>query len=109
MVKAHYFLCYLDNIWCRVRRFLFEFMCVVRYKVLDALNFVTKEVTTVTNDTYITATQIVDLLDKLAKKYAALLIYLHLDNAKYQSCKLVQEHAKFLGITLAFCRHIAQT
>ena len=93
---------HLGRVWCRVRRFLLTFTGRVRYNVLGALNFVTKEMTTVTNDSYITATQVVELLDKLAYKYAGLPIYLFLDNAKYQRCKLVQEHAKALGINLVF-------
>ena len=74
----------------------------MRYNVLGALNFVSKEMTTVTNDSYITATQVVELLDKLAQQYTVVPIYLILDNAKYQRCKLVQEHAKALGITIVY-------
>ena len=93
---------HLGYIWCRVRRFLSTFTGRVRYNVLGALNFVTKEMTTVTNDSYITATQVVELLDKLVQKYAGLSIYLFLDNAKYQRCKLVQEQAKAIGVNLVY-------
>ena len=93
---------HLGYIWCRVRRFLSTYTGRVRYNVLGALNFVSKEMTTVTNESYITATQVVELLDKLAQQYTVVPIYLILDNAKYQRCKLVQEHAKALGITIVY-------
>ena len=51
---------------------------------------------------YIAATQVIELLNKLASEYASLPIYLKLDNAKYQKCKIVQEHAKSLNINLKF-------
>ena len=51
---------------------------------------------------YISAPNVVELLDKLAQEYVAIPIYLILDNAKYQRCKLVQEHAAKLGINLVF-------
>ena len=93
---------HLGHIWSRVRRFLTTFTGLVRNNVLGALNFVSKEMTTVTNDTYITATQVVELLDKLAQRYTVVPVYLILDNAKYQRCKLVQEHAKTLGINIVY-------
>ena len=101
---AHFVLgnMHLGRIWCRVRRFLSTFTGRVRYNVLGALNFVTKEMTTVTNNSYITATQVVELIDKLAHQYAGLPIYLFLDNARYQRCKLVQEYAKSVGVNLVF-------
>ena len=73
-----------------------------RYNVLGALNFVTKKMTTVTNNSYITSTQVLELLDKLVHQYVGIPIYLFLDNAKYQRCKLVQEYAKAVGVNLVF-------
>ena len=93
---------HLGNIWCKVRRFLSTFTGRMRYNVLGALNFDTKKVTTVTNDEYISAPNVVELIDKLAQEYVGIPIYLILDNAKYQRCKLVQEHAAKLGINLVF-------
>ena len=93
---------HLGSIWCRVRRFISTYSGRVRYNVLGALNFVTKKMTTVTNAEYITATQVIELLDKLASEYASLPIYLILDNAKYQKCKIVQDHTKSLNINLEF-------
>jgi len=73
-----------------------------RFNVLGALNAITHEVITVTNDPYITATQIGKLLHKLADLGLAIPITLVLDNARYQKCKVVQDFANFLGIELLY-------
>jgi transposase len=93
---------HLGYVWSKQRRFLSTFTGRVRYNVLGALNFATKEMTTVTNNTYITATQVVELLDKLANKYADRPIILILDNASYQKCNFVQEYTGALVIKLEF-------
>lgn len=73
-----------------------------RFNVLGALNAITHEVITVTNDTYITAPQICKLLHKLADLGLAIPITLVLDNARYQKCKVVQDFANSLGIELLY-------
>ena len=92
----------LGALWCKVRRYIYTFTGRNRYNVLAAMNYVTKEVHTVTNDTYITATQVIQLLEDLAAIYAGFPIYIILDNAKYQRCKAVQIRAEQLGINLEF-------
>jgi hypothetical protein len=72
----------------------------VRYNVLSALDLASKKLTTVTNDTYITATQFCELLKKIAVEYAGQPVYLTLDSVRYQKCKLVQEFTDQLGIIL---------
>ncbi len=72
-----------------------------RFNVLGALNAITKELVTVTNDTYITSIQVCDLL-KIMAKSSAIPITVVLDNAKYQRCKLVTDLAAELGIELLF-------
>jgi transposase len=72
-----------------------------RYNVLGALNFITKKMETVCNDTYITSVQVVELLEKLNRSFA-LPIHIVLDNASYQTCKFVKENAARLGITLHY-------
>jgi len=52
--------------------------------------------------THITSTQICELLYKLAAEYAGEQIYLVLDNARYQKCKLVWTVAEQLGINLVY-------
>jgi transposase len=68
--------------------------------VLGALNFYGKKVTTVTNDTYISAEQVVTLMGRLPAEYKDKALVL--DNAAYQRCGKVTEHAKEHGIGLIF-------
>jgi transposase len=93
---------FLGYIYGTVRRFIKTYSGRMRYNVLGALNFVTKKVTTVTNNTYITATEVCDLLRKISAEYSGKAIHLVLDNARYQKCKVVQELAEELGIALVY-------
>jgi len=93
---------FLDCIYGTERRFVKTYSGRKRYNVLGALNFVSKKMTTITNDTYITSTQICELLRKVACEYVGKPIYLILDNARYQKCKVVQELAVQLGIHLMY-------
>ena len=93
---------FLGYIYGKTRRFIKTYSGRRRYNVLGALNFVTKKVTTVSNDAYITATEICDLLWKVAAEYGGTPIYIVLDNARYQKCIVVAELAKLLGIQLVF-------
>ena len=70
--------------------------------VLGALNAVTHEMLTVTNDTYITAQSVCALLERIAAFYIGSPITIFLDNARYQRCALVMEKAKSLNIELCF-------
>ncbi len=56
-----------------------------RFNVLGALNAITHEVITVTNDTYITGTQVCELLQEIANLKLAIPITRVLDNARYQA------------------------
>jgi len=90
------------RVWSVVRKYVKTSSGRERYNVLGALNFVTKKVETIVNDTYITATQVVEMLDKLAALHVGKKVSIVLDNARYQWCKVVQNHAKILGIELVF-------
>jgi len=59
-----------------------------RFNVLGAINAITQELVTVTNDTYITAESVCALLDKLHNLKLGVPITLFLDNARYQHCAL---------------------
>ena len=48
------------------------------------------ELITVTNDTYINAQSVCDLLRRIAQLGFEVLITLVLDNARYQKCRIVQ-------------------
>ena len=93
---------FLGIVWCFTRLFVQAPSGRQRFNVLGALNAVTKEIVTGTNDTYITALEVCQLLDKLAALKLGLPITIFLDNARYQHCVLVEQHARQLGIELAF-------
>ncbi len=73
-----------------------------RFNVLGALNAITHEIITVSNDTYITAQSVCELLEKITSLYIGVPITLFLDNARYQKCALVKEPAQRLNIELCF-------
>jgi transposase len=100
---AHFVLApFLGFLWSVVRVFIQAPSGRQRFNVLGALNAITHELITVTNDTYITAESVCSLLEKIAKRYAGRPISLFLDNARYQRCALVKEKAKRLNIELCF-------
>ena len=89
------------RVWWFVRVFVKTPSGRKRFNVLGALNFVTHKIETVCNDSYITSTQIIEMLGKLANTYTKP-IFLVLDNAAYQRCELVREAAEKLDIQLIF-------
>jgi transposase len=93
---------FLGYIYGVARRFIMTYSGRMRYNVLGALDFVSKKVITVTNDTYITAAEICELLKKAAAEYTGEPIYIVLDNARYQKCNIVQELASQLGVHLVY-------
>lgn len=94
------FVCFL---WCRVRQWVCAASGRQRHNVLGALHATTHELTTVINDTYITAETVCELLRKLrAHVSPERLITVVLDNAKYQTCALVSECAAACTIELCF-------
>jgi len=60
-----------------------------RFNVLGALNAITHELITVTNDACITAESVCTLLEKIANLYVDIPLSIFLDNARYQRCILV--------------------
>ena len=62
----------------------------------------THELITVTNDTYINAQSVCDLLRRIAQLDFEVPITLVLDNARYQKCRIVQELAETLDIELLY-------
>jgi len=93
---------FLGFLWCFHRYFVYSASGRKRFNVLGALNAITHEIVTVTNDSYINAVSVCDLLRLLAAKHAEESVALFLDNARYQKCQLVQELAKQLGIDLIY-------
>jgi transposase len=100
---AHFVLApFLGFLWSFVRVFIQAPAGRQRFNVLGALNAVTHKLITVTNDTYITADSVCQLLRKLADLNLGVPITIFLDNARYQKCALVQETAALLHIELCF-------
>lgn len=93
---------FLGGIYCRVRRFVLTFSGRKRYNVLGAIDYVTKKVLTVTNDTYITAVEVCELLRKVSAEYPGKAVHIVLDNARYQKCEAVRNLAAELGIILQY-------
>ena len=73
-----------------------------RFNVLGALNGLTHELITVTNNSYINSDSVCELLLKIAAASTEVPVTVVLDNARYQHCKKVQEYAACLGIELLF-------
>jgi transposase len=99
---AHFVLgAFLGFLWSFTRVFVKTPSGRQRFNVLGALNAITHELTTVTNTTYITATEVCKLLRQLARN-ATKPITIVLDNARYQRCAAVTQLAKELNIELLF-------
>lgn len=99
---AHFVLgAFLGYLWSLARVFVRTPSGRQRFNVLGALNAITKELVTITNDTYITSVQVCELLRMLADK-STRPITLVLDNARYQRCILVTALAAQLQIELLF-------
>ena len=100
---AHFVMgAFLGMIWCFQRIFIKSPSGRKRFNVLGALNAITHEIILVTNDSYITAIQICELLQKLANLGLSIPITLVLDNARSQKCRVVQDLAKSLEIELLY-------
>ncbi|QZZ23388.1 IS630 family transposase [Leptothermofonsia sichuanensis E412] len=100
---AHFVLgAYLGFLWCFERLFIKSGAGRQRFNVLGALNAVTHALITVTNETYINAQSVCELLHKLAALGLDIPITLVLDNARYQKCAVVMELAQSLNIELLY-------
>ena len=93
---------FLGYIYGKVCRFVLTFSGRRRYNVLGAIDYATKKVLTVTNESYITATEVCEMLRKISTEYTEKAVHLVLDNARYQKCHAVTELAARLGIELKY-------
>ena len=93
---------FLGMVWCFVRLFIPSPSGRKRFNVPGALNAVTKQVHTLTNETCINAQSVCRFLLQLVRYYSSKPITIVSDNAGYQRCKLVQGFAASLGIELLF-------
>lgn len=100
---AHFvFASFLGYLWSFQRLFVKAPAGRQRFNVLGALNAVTHELITITNDSYINAESVCALLQKIATTITGIPITLVLDNARYQKCKLVMSLAADLNIELLY-------
>ena len=100
---AHFVLApFLGLLWCFERVFIKAPAGRQRFNVLGALNAITHELIMVTNDSYINAESVRELLLKLAELNLGVPITLILDNARYQKCAVVLDLAKSLNIEMLF-------
>lgn len=100
---AHFvFGAFLGVVWCFQRVWVPSPAGRQRFNVLGAVDAVTHQLLTVTNETYVTAATVCELLWKIAALNLTVPVTVVLDNARYQRCRLVESFAAFLGIELLF-------
>jgi transposase len=100
---AHFvFAPFLGCLWCAARLFVRAASGRKRYNVLGAFDAVDHRLIRVTNDGYINAESVCELLRSVAGAAVGLPITLVLDNARYQKCAVVQALAALLGIELLY-------
>ena len=103
MDAAHFvMMACLAKVWCFARLFIASPSGRQRFNVLGVIDAVTKEIITITNETYINSESVCLLLTKIAAHYPSTLITLVLDNARYQKCERVCQHAAGLKIELLY-------
>jgi transposase len=93
---------FLGYLWCFARLLIRGPSGRKRFNVLGAIDAVTRQLTTVTNETTIDAAAIGELLRKLSDRYPGLPMSLVLDNARYQRCEPVRALAAELRIELLY-------
>jgi transposase len=91
---------FLGYLWCFSRLFVKAPAGRSRFNVLGAINAISHELITVTNESYINAQVVCELLWKIYHLQLGIPITLVLDNARYQKCALVIDLAKSLNIEL---------
>ena len=89
---------FLGYLWFWNRLFVSAPAGRKRFNVLGAINARTHQLITVTNNTYINAESVCELLRAIAEVGFQVPITLVLDNARYQHAKVVKELADSLGI-----------
>jgi len=93
---------FLCSLWCFTRVFIKAPAGRQRFNVLGGINAITQKLEYYVNETYINAQSVCEFMRNLRKKYPLIPIYLVMDNARYQKCKLVMNLAVELNIKLVF-------
>lgn len=104
MDAAHFVLsAFLCSVWSNSRLFVRSSAGRNRINVLGVVNALTKEVISMQNTTYINAQTIIEFFNTLRSQTPVeKSISIICDNARYQHCDLVIEHAKLLNINMVF-------
>ena len=93
---------FICALWSKIRLFVKASAGRNRINVIGAVNAITKEIHTFNNTTFINAETIIIFFKQLVKYYGDVPLNIVLDNARYQHCRIVEEAAKSLNITLLF-------
>lgn len=93
---------FLCSLWCFARIFIKAPAGRQRFNVLGGINAITQKLEYYVNETYINAESVAEFMRNLREKYPLIPIYLVMDNARYQKCKLVMNLALELNINLVF-------
>ena len=93
---------FLGVVWSLTRLFIKAPAGRKQSNVLGVLNAMIHELITVTNDTYINAQSVCDLLRRIAQLGFEVPITLVTDNARCQKCRIVQELVETLDIELLY-------
>ena len=95
---------YLTCLWSISRIFVRSSSGRQRYNVLGALDPISQELITITNDAYINSDSVCELLRKTYEMYKniSIKITMVMDNARYQRCQKVIDLAEELEIELLF-------
>lgn len=100
---AHFVLgAFLGMIWCFSRIFLKTSPGRQRYNVLGAVDSHSHELISIRTTENINATSVMALIDKIRDTHATIPISLIMDNARYQRCQAVKEHALKRQVEILF-------
>lgn len=100
---AHFVLgCFLGMVWCFRRLFIKSGSGRQRYSILGAVDSHDKEILSVRTTGSVNADCVCLLINQVREKHHDLAITMVLDNARYQHCGKVKEHAISRGVELLF-------
>lgn len=100
---AHFVMgAFLGMIWCFARILVKTPPGRKRYSVLGAIDSHSQELVSIRTTGNINSHSVLSLLEKVREKHPGTEVTLVMDNASYQRCHLVRDHAEMLGIELLF-------
>ena len=100
---AHFVMgAFLGMIWCFARVFVKTSPGRQRYNVLGAIDSHNQELVSIRTTENINSLSVVALFEKIRLKYPDNKITLVMDNARYQRCQFVRNHAASEGIEILF-------